>query len=377
MAGARGCWYTDVQGRQHLDLLAGCWCTILGHAHPVFTRRVRRQAGRFVHAGTGYLSPEVHQGVEAFLSILPGDYRVALLNTGSEAMDLAIRVARAATGRRAVISVERGYYGATAEMLALTGTAGAHPLGYRLPVPDCSRCEHSLPACGLGCTEPPDPLCGVAAVVCEPILASGGMVVPPPGYLPRLETLARSREALLVVNEVTTGGGRTGRWFAHQDQGVSPDLVVVGKAFGNGFPAAALLVRDEVEDRARRAGLTHVQSHGFDPFTGFLVATVIELVREEGLLARAGEVGRELKDRLDKLAERFPVRNVRGDGLLLAFDVPEPGFSAVARRLEELGVVVGAQPVHSTFRLLPALVLGEVEIAVFAGALEDSLSRLP
>jgi 4-aminobutyrate aminotransferase-like enzyme len=206
-------------------------------------------------------------------------------------------------------------------------------------------------------------------------MVSGGMLVPPPGYLARLAAMARERGGLLVVNEVTTGGGRTGRWFAHQGQGIRPDLLTLGKAFGNGFPVAAVLVREQVEERAHEAGLTHVQSHGFDPFSGFLLATVIELVRAENLLHRASETGHRLRTYLEGVTERFPVTNVRGDGMLLAFDL-DPNhvdFDAVARRLEDLRIVVAAQPAYHTIRLLPALVLGEEEIDTFTAGLETAL----
>jgi len=378
MATAQGCWYTDTEGRRYLDLLAGCWCTVLGHGHPEFVERVRQQVERFIHAGTGYLSREIEAGVDALLALVPQTrYRVAVLNTGSEAVDLAVRVARAATGRRAVVSLHRGYYGATAEMLSLTGPPGPHPGGYRLPAPDCHRCPVRLSpsACECACLEASDLPAEIAAVICEPVMVSGGMLVPPPGYLARLAAMARERGGLLVVNEVTTGGGRTGRWFAHQGQGIRPDLLTLGKAFGNGFPVAAVLVREQVEERAHEAGLTHVQSHGFDPFSGFLLATVIELVRAENLLHRASETGHRLRTYLEGVTERFPVTNVRGDGMLLAFDL-DPNhvdFDAVARRLEDLRIVVAAQPAYHTIRLLPALVLGEEEIDTFTAGLETAL----
>ena len=397
VAEAEGCWYTDETGGKHLDLLSGCWCSVLGHNHPEFVRRLREQTGRLIHLGTGYLSREVAEGAEALLSTLDpaaGEYKVAFVSTGSEAVDLAVKFAKAATGRPGVVSFERGYYGASTSTYHWGGLPkkafmGTDPGSYHLLAPDCVACpvgrEH--PGCEYACLEASELRlaatvsgwgggatgrgggAGVAAVLFEPVFSAGGVFWPPPGYLERLEATARRWGALLIANEVTTGAGRTGRWHAYQHSSITPDVVVVGKGIGNGLPVAAAVVKSEVEEAAYRVGLVHVQSHQSDPLSGFAVAEVVRLVRGLGLLERNVGLGEELKAKLERVArETGAIRDVRGQGLMAAF-APVSDGPRFHAELTRRGVVTCYRPAYGTVQLMPAYTITSAEIDWFVSVL--------
>lgn len=391
IAGARGRWYIDEAGRRHLDMLSGCWCSVLGHNHPRFVRDLRRQVGRLIHLGTGYLSREVADGAAALLSTLDpgaGSHKVALVNTGSEAVDLAVKFAKAATGRQGVVSSERGYYGASSSVYHYMGLPKKDFMGatsgcYQLMAPDCAACPVGgrYPDCAFSCVDASERRleaagareAGVAALIFEPILSPGGMVFPPTGYLERLEVTARRLGAVLIANEVTTGAGRTGKWFAYQHSSVTPDAIAFGKGFGNGLPVAGVLVKSEVEERAYSAGLVHIQSHQSDPLSGFVVAEVIRLIRELGLLERARIIGGELRERLERVAaETGAIRAVRGLGLMLGFS-PVGDGARLQADLAGRGVVTCYRPAFDVFQLMPAYTITRDEIDHFVAALVASL----
>ncbi len=394
VAKAHGSWYVDEAGRRRLDMLSGCWCSVLGHNHPRFVRDLRRQVGHLVHLGTGYLSKEVADGAAALLSTLDpeaGGHKVAFVNSGSEAVDLAVKFAKAATGRQGVVSFERGYYGASSSVYHYMGLPKKEFMGaatgcHQVMAPDCPSCpvDEDYPGCAFACLEASERRLeeagarrgGLAAVLFEPVLSSGGMVFPPPGYLERLEATARRLGALLISNEVTTGAGRTGRWFAYQHSSITPDAIAFGKGFGNGLPVAGVLVKSEVEELARAAGLVHIQSHQSDPLSGFLVSEVIGLVRELGLLDRVRTLGGELKDKLGRVAaETGAIGAVRGLGLMVAFTVVENGAGLHAE-LSNRGVIALYRPAYDTIQLMPPFTISSGEIDHFIAALVASLRSL-
>ena len=385
-----GCRVWDARGRSYLDLLAGTWCNVLGHSHPRWVRAVTEQAATLAHVGAAFGSEEVEVGLAKLAEILPPALdRAVLLSSGSEAVELALKIARAATGADGVVVVERGYYGATAYALALSEAGrtlrclpaidGVH----RLPLPHCARCPagRAWPCGDLPCLAPLERLAAegrgrIAAVLYEPVLG-GGVYAPPVGWGARLRELATRCGALLVAEEVTTGVGRTGRWFGFEHDAIVPDVVVVGKAIGGGLPVSAVVASAEVEARAREALGRHVQSHQNDPFCGRLAATVVSIVQDEGLVERGAARGAQLAAGLERLRGSLPVREVRGRGPMIGVEL-EPEVAArgpeLAARLLEAGFIVDFHAASSSFRLLPPLVISAEEVDAFLGAFRDVLA---
>ena len=388
-----GCRVWDDRGDAYLDLLAGCWCSVLGHGHPKLVEAIGAQATKLIHAGPPFLSGEIQRALAKLSEIVPSELTHAtFLNTGSEAVELALKIARAATGADTVVALARSYYGATTYALSLSEAGRAANwlpsvgAALRIPAPDCRNCPvgATWPCKDFPCLQPLRELAQrkepkVAAVIFEPVLANAAVIVPPPGYARRLRELSTQLGALFIAEEVTTGMGRTGRWFACDHEQVVPDILVIGKAVGAGLPVAVVVTTAQVEERCAGA-LTHVQSHQNDPLSGCIVAAVISIMQEEGLVQRAESLGAHLLAGLRELQARHAcIADVRGLGLMagveLAPDRAERG-PEIARRLLEAGFIVNYQPQNNAFRLFPPYVITAGQLDEFVAAFERTLSAL-
>jgi len=386
-----GCRVTDASGKVYLDMLAGTWCNVLGDGHQRWVRAVQDQVRALTHVGSSFATGEIDRALAKLGEVLPAELnRAVFLNTGSEAVELSLKMARAATGAEGLVTFERGYYGATTYALSLSEAGRGAPYLppadnlHRLPAPICARCPvgRSWPCVDCPCLDMPEGSGqanrgGIAAVLWEPVMAVGGVIVPPPGYGARLRELACDCGAMLIAEEVTTGMGRTGRWFAFEHDDVVPDILVIGKALGAGLPVAAVVTSRQVE--ARCAGLLrHVQSHQNDPFSGRIAAAVISIIQQEGLVERAARQGESLLDGLKALQSRCPqICDVRGKGLMIGIelegDCAADGTQA-ARRLLEDGIIVDYRPENATFRLFPPYVISTEEIDAFLHAFERAIA---
>ncbi len=394
---AQRCRVYDSDGKDYLDLLGGTWCSVLGHGHPEVQAAISEQVSRLPHVGPPFVTEEIRRALDRLSEILPSALNCAVfLNTGSEAIELALKMARAATGCERLAVVERSYYGATISALSLSeaGRGASYlpvsPGLVRLPAPDCGRCPAgcSKPCEGaFPCLDGLERLAaeienggpGIAAVLYEPVLANAGVLVPPLGYGARLRELTSRCRALLVDDEVTTGLGRTGRWFAFEHEGIVPDIVVLGKAIGGGLPVSVVATTERVEVCCQGL-LTHVQSHQNDPLSGRIAATVISILQRDGLVEQAAQRGRIFLERLRGLQRKTRcIREVRGRGLMIGVELA-PEFakqgSEVARRLRDAGFLVNFQPQSAAFRLFPPYVISEEEIAAFVAAFAEILCSL-
>ena len=380
----------DPTGKCYLDLLAGTWCNVLGYKHPRLIETIQDQASRLTHVGSSFLTAEITEAMLKLQEILPPVLnRAVFLNTGSEAVELALKMARAATGSGGIVVVERGYYGATIYALTLseTGRSAQYLPQYkeihRLPIPYCRRCpmDRSWPCEGYYCIDMLRDTMKrgegqIAAVLYEPVMAVGGMIVPPPGYGTKLRALTSHYGALLIAEEVTTGMGRTGRWFGFEHDGIVPDILVIGKAIGAGLPIAAVVTTEDVEARCKGI-LHHVQSHQNDPFSGRIAATVISILQEEHLIEQAAERGTYLMNGLKDIQSRCPsIQDVRGKGAMIGVELTddrvEKGIDVFQRLLDE-GFIVDYQYNTATFRLFPPYIISTREIDSFLIAFELSL----
>lgn len=387
----------DVDGNRFLDLVAGVGVAGLGYAHPRYTRALEEQLARG-HVGS-FTSEARVRALEAVASLAPpGLTRLQLYSGGSEAVESAIRLARAFTGRFEVLSFWGGFHGKTAGALAQMGSDFKHGLGplapgaVLTPFADCPRCPLRLtyPGCALACVDfareklDRESAGSLAAVLIEPMQGTSGNLVPPPEFLPRVAALARERGALLIADEMITGFGRTGRRFAVEHTGVAPDIMTVGKSLGGGFPVSGVLAREEVAG-AEPWSLPSFSSssYGGNPLASAAVASAVAIIRDEDLVQRAREVGHRLKSGLEGLASRHPaLAHVRGEGLFLGFDlVDEAGAlwtkdrcRALFRALLERGLLTMAYAPR--VRVNPPLVLTAAQADEAVAILDDALGSL-
>jgi len=397
-----GAYLIDADGQRILDLAAGQFCSILGHSHQTFIARLQRQLGSLVHLGDQYVSPEVlHAGARLAAVAPPNLNKVIFLSTGSEAVECAMQIAKAVTRRTGIVALTRGYHGSSLATRNLTSISEASgkaefqpaPVNqHKLLTPTCERCPIGLtyPACQSGCLDVSVQMLGpqldnVAAVIVEPVLSAGGMIFPPAGYLQRLFDLTRRIGALFIVDEAQTGFGRCGRWFDIEHADLEPDILVVSKTAGNGYPVAAVVVAESVARRLEARGFSHLSSHQNDPLAAAAVHAVIDIVEEEGLVDHSRMMGDYFVARLNGLRAKHPlISNVRGRGLMIALELCGPSRHvrtgevafAMALLCESKGLHLTFSYFEPVMRIIPPLIIGHRDIDLAVDIIDDALGAL-
>jgi 2,2-dialkylglycine decarboxylase (pyruvate) len=337
VARASGAWIETTDGRRVLDFTSGQICSTLGHNHPRIAAAIRSALDEVIHLNSWMLSEPVLALGERLAGLAPDPLdRVMLLNTGSEANEVALKLCKLATRRFEVVGLTRSFHGLLAGSGSVTfsmGHSGYGPLvpgSFALPAPYAYRCpiRHCDGACDCTCLEAGFELVdqqsvgSLCALVAEPVLSAGGIVVPPPGYFLRALELCRERGMLLVMDEAQTGFGRLGAMFGFELEGIVPDLVAVSKTLGGGVPLAATIAPSAIEEAAVANGFLHVTSHVSDPLPAAAGLAVLDVIEEEGLVARARERGDRLIERLRELQDRHEeIGDVRGRGLLAGVEL--------------------------------------------------------
>ena len=368
-----GVWVWDADGRRYLDLLGGIAVNVLGHAHPTLTAAVSAQLGTLGHISNFFASPAQIALAERLLEVAgaPPGSRVFFTNSGTEAIEAAVKLTRrhGDGARPRLLALDGAFHGRTLGALALTSKAAYRepfePLGSQvefLPFGDVDALRAAFAHDGDQ----------VAALVAEPVQGEAGVRPLPPGYLAEARRLTTEHGALLVLDEVQSGMGRTGTWFAHQQSevggGVVPDAVTVAKGLGGGFPVGALIAYGP-----QVAGLLGRGQHG-STFGGNPVAAAAGLattgvVERDGLLAHVTELGRAWRAALRGLGHPL-VREVRGLGLLIGVELVAPVAAVVAARALEAGIIVNAAT-STTLRLAPPYILTNAEADLFTQFLGD------
>jgi len=383
-----GVWITDVDGNEFLDFTAGIAVTNTGHAHPRVVAAVEAQARKLLHmSGTDfYYEPEIELAERlAALAPVEPPAHVFFSNSGAEAIEGAMKLARWSTRRPNFLAFTGAFHGRTMGALSLTGSKAIQRDGFaplvpgvfHVPFPSSSRGGVTLQTCFdridevFSTVARPD---SFAAIFVEPILGEGGYIVPPDDFLPRLRALTREHGILLVADEIQSGMGRTGRMFALEHSGVEADIVTLAKGIASGMPLGAIVAGRGIMSWPPGS---HGSTFGGNPVACAAALATLDLL-EEGLVDNAALVGSLLSSRLRDLWRRFPhvITDVRGRGLMLAVECTSHDMAAdVICRAFELGLLLlptGRQSV----RLSPALTLTGDEVRVGVGILEHVLARI-
>lgn len=348
-------------GREYLDLLGGIAVNLLGHAHPAVVSAVSRQIATLGHVSNFFVAEPTVALAEALLARAGRTGRVFFANSGAEANEAAFKISRR-TGRTDVVSTVGAFHGRTMGALALTGQPTKADPFRPLPGNVTHVAYGDAAALAEAVTE------RTAMVILEPIQGENGVIVPPPGYLAAARDITSARGALLALDEVQTGVGRTGHWFAHQADGIEPDLVTLAKGLGGGLPIGACLAFGPAAELLGPG--SHGSTFGGNPVSCAAALAVIETIETEGLLDNAKRIG----ERLRRAAEGHPlIREVRGAGLLLGIVFTGPISATVAGRLRERGFLVNAVA-PDAIRLAPPLILTAEQADSFVAALRGITS---
>lgn len=389
----------DADGNRFLDFMAGIAVSTTGYGHPAVVKAVQDAAAKFLHiCGSDFYYESMAVLAERLAKLAPGKSpkKVFLSNSGTEAVEGAIKLARYATRRTAIIAFKGAFHGRTTGAVSLTSSKARQHAGFGPLLPDvhhvpygyCFRCEYgrTFPSCNLFCVEsierdlfsrhldPRD----VAAIFVEPILGEGGYVVPPKGWLTALRTLCDRHGILLVFDEIQSGVGRTGKMFAAEHEGVEPDIVLVAKGLASGMPIGAMIARAGVSTWESGA---HGSTFGGNPVCCAAALATLDLV-EGGLMRNAVAMGERMMKGLNAMAERHPaIGDVRGRGLMIGVDfvrdrtsrAPNPDLSsAVELAAFRRGLLVLSCG-KSTIRIAPPLVIDARDVDTGLAILEDAI----
>jgi 4-aminobutyrate aminotransferase len=400
-----GSWLITTEGERYLDYSSGIGVANTGHAHPRVAAAVAAQAAKLLHGQQNIVYHEpglrLHERLQ---HVLPGDgWGAFLSNSGAEAVEAAVKLARIATGRPVIIGFRGSYHGRTAQTMALTTAKDVYrghfePLPgsiYHTAYPYCYRAPggaHSPESCSCDWEAQLDLTFRqiiypehVAAIIIEPVLGEGGYIVPPPGFLPSLREITRAHGILLIADEVQTGYGRTGKMFAVEHWGVEPDILVMAKGIASGLPLSGILAKRSLIEKWPPG--THGGTYGGNVVSCAAANATLDVIADEHLVENAAARGAQLLAGLRELPARYrSIGDVRGLGLMLALEFIKPGLEdgrvpdadltkrvlaeALARKL----IVLSAGTYANVARIIPPLVTTAAEVDYALGILDESLA---
>ena len=376
---AQGSVIEDVDGNRYVDLIGGIGVNALGHCHPAYTAALHAQLDK-VTVGSFTSAPRAELISEIAKLTPKGVDKIQLYSSGAEAVESAFRLAKNHTGKHEVVGFWGGFHGKTLGTLAVNGsgnqkTYGPVPPGHVLPFANCYRCPLKLnyPSCGIACADlARDQLKhqstgAVAAVIMEPLQGTAGNVIPPPEFMQRAQELAKEHGAVFISDEMITGFGRTGRWFACERSGVTPDVITIGKGFGAGFPISGVVAKGDIAQAkpwANPSGSS--SSYGGNPLAAAAALAAVKTLQSENVLHNVREVGKAMLDELRNWPGRIRwVGDVRGEGLFLAVELvsdratKEPLAKKICDEIFQDGLRRGLLAMSYThaIRLQPALTI--------------------
>ena len=399
---AEGSIIVDVDGNSILDLAAGIAVLNVGHSTPKVIENIKTQVDAFTHTCfmvvpyTGYV-----EVCEALNRLTPGKFKKksVLMNSGAEALENAVKIARSYTKRQAVVVFEHGYHGRTNLTMAMTaknmpykdGFGPFAPEIYRMPMAypfrwngDQTKCAQEALEIITHKIEKEIGAKNVAAIVIEPIQGEGGFIVPPKGFLPGIANFAKENGIVFIADEVQTGFGRTGKWFASEDENVEPDIVTTAKGIAAGLPLSGVTGRAEIMDSIHLSGLGG--TYGGNPIACAAALGAIETIEKNNLVERANTIGKIMTDALNEMAKRYPIiGEVRGRGAMQAIELVKPGSdepnseaqAAIIKYCVSKGVLIlSAGTYANVIRLLPSLAIDEALLKDGLSVLDEAIASL-
>jgi 4-aminobutyrate aminotransferase len=401
LVSGKGCTLTDENGKDFLDCFSGIAVVNAGHGHPKIIEAAKAQMDKLVHCCSYvYKAPAVGQLAQKLAEITPGGLKKSFFgNSGAEAIEGAMRMAKQHTGGRELVALAYSFHGRTVGTLSITGNrgrkknSGPYLSGVAFgPPPYCYRCPYKLDPekCGSACAQglkdtiQQQTSGDVAAFIAEPVLGEGGILVPPADYFKIATEIFHDEGAVFVCDEVQSGFGRTGRLFAIEHYGVEPDIMAMAKGIASGFPVSAFIAREPVCDVMQPGD--HLSTFGGNPISCAAALANIEVLKEEKLVENSARRGEEIMSRLETAAERSElIGDVRGRGLMIGIELVkdkqtrEPAAAeakAVRAALREQGILVGVGGVYgNVVRLQPPLSLSAGEADRVVSALEKELCQ--
>ncbi len=371
---AENCHLFDSAGVRYIDLESGVWCTSIGHGNPRIKKVIEEQYARYGHSGFNYSGGVVEEAAEAIMTLTGcSGGRCVFLCSGSEAVEYGVRLAEAVIDRPLMMTMADSYFGAYGS--AARREEGGWFLFDWFPCADCPFEDDCMEGCDRWASIPFDRIGGF---LFEPGSSSGLVRFPPLKLVRRIAETVKGEGGLVLVNEVTTGIGRTGKWFGYQHYGISPDIVAIGKGVGNGYPVSVTTFAPGVVDRLGGEPMKYAQSHQNDPVGAVVAREVIRVIDDEDLIARGSSIAdRLMKGLIEISGLSGRIMEVRGRGPMIGIDLDDgPGVPftvATHRELVSRGYIPGRRPGVNVIRLDPALTIETEDIEGFLAAFREVL----
>ena len=371
---ADNCRLYDSRGKEYIDLESGVWCTSVGHGNPRVLRVIEEQFSLISHTGFNYSSEIVEEGAQEVLSLVGMDGgKCVFLCSGSEAVEYGVRVAQMTAARPLLMTMADSYFGAYG-----SARRRQEDEWYSFDWMECAACPDSG-ECSEGCEHwDTIPFDKIGGFLFEPGSSSGLVRFPPGKVIRNIVKTIKENDGLVLVNEVTTGVGRTGAWFGYQHYGISPDIVGIGKGIGNGYPVSVTALSPRVIDRLGGEPVNYAQSHQNDPLGVAVMREVIRIIQEEKLIERSRDIAAILAEGLERIKERSSrIKEIRARGLMVGIELEDDSENSdtirTHRELVRRGFVLGRRPGVRVLRLDPCLTIDSKDIESFLETLEDVL----
>jgi len=369
------CYLYDKNNKRYVDFESGIWCAVIGHANPRINGKIIDQINKVVHLGYGYPN---HLAEDAALHLLDTvsekDGKCVFLSSGSEAVEFSINTAKLITGRNSMLTLSESYLGAY-------GSAGMKNNNWiTIDFNNCLNCDEIR--CFRNCVNLKKiNMDDVGAFVFEPGSSSGKVKFPPEKLIELIIKEIRNSGGLIIVDEVTTGFGRTGKWFGFNHYGIGGDVIAFGKGLGNGYPISAVIMKSEIGRELENNNFRYVQSHQNDPLGCVIANEVIRIIREDDLVNRSYRLGGKLIGYLNELKNTFSfVKEIRGRGLMigLEFSKPTDNFDVelIFHKMLKRGFIIGFNSNANLIRFLPPLTIEESEIKSMVENLNIVLEKM-
>lgn len=364
---SEGLYLYDEQGKGYMDLESGVWCTSIGHNNAEINRIIKNQIDSLMHAGFCYSNEILENSAKSILEIAGlNNGKSVFLCSGSEAIEVSRQMAKHLTEKNVSLTLHDSYLGAYSSITDRSRN------WYLLNWEQCKTCPDKE-MCDLSCEVLQKIPKEVSEFIFEPGSSSGFVRFPPKSLINNIVKIVRDNGGKIVANEVTTGIGRTGKWFGYQHYDINPDFIAVGKGVGNGYPVSIALINEPTTKQLELKPFHYSQSHQNDPLGASIVYAVIQYIEENSLISKAGKNGLLLHKHLESLVDNKIVLEVRGRGLMYAVDIKnEKITNSIYNDLIEKGYIVGNR--GASFRIDPPLTIIKTEIDGFIEALRESLS---
>jgi acetylornithine/N-succinyldiaminopimelate aminotransferase len=372
-----GCYLYDSQGRKYLDLESGIWCLPLGHCHPQINAAIGAQAGILTHSGYCYANSVMEQASSAVLNIsnMP-EGKCVFLSSGSEAVEFGVQALRKITTKPLILTLSDSFLGSY-------GSAGSKRKDewYLFDWRECSICDSS-DACDPECRYFSQiPFDRIGGFVFEPGSSSGLVRFPPKSFIQNVVKFIRQHEGFIQINEITTGLGRTGKWFGFQHYGIEPDIVSMGKGLGNGYPVSAIAMTPEIIEHLSNKSFYYYQSHQNDPLGCAVATAVIKILQEEKIIEKSNPVAEYLFNGLQQLEKKYSnIQEIRGRGLMFAIEfadtLADDLLSDLYVQCIQRGFILAKRPGLNVFRIDPPLIIQKEDIDHFLETLDQLLADI-